>query len=121
VAGEAVSEVSFTGDSLEIRLSGWNEYTTDNFEFFRTTLAGVVIEYGLDGDHNSDGAVDAADYVFWRDTMGDIERYNEWKENFGAIQGTGAGATIPEPTTFSLLLVALVALVAIRSRFCLWN
>jgi hypothetical protein len=45
VAGEAVSTTTFTGDSLEIRLTGANEYTNNLGMFARTTLAGVVIEY----------------------------------------------------------------------------
>jgi hypothetical protein len=119
VAGEAISDVTFTGDALEIRLSGWNEYTTDEFQFFRTTLAGVVIEYepistGLEGDHNLDGVVDAADYVFWRDTMGDMERYNQWTANFGAGGGSGSNSAVPEPASWSLMGVALLVVFAAR-------
>jgi hypothetical protein len=44
VAGEAVSTTTFTGDSLEIRLTGANEYFNGTV-FTRTTLAGVVIDY----------------------------------------------------------------------------
>ena len=49
---------------------------------------------GLDGDHNADGVVDAADYVAWRKDPdnfgGDPAGYNDWVANFGESQlGSG--------------------------------
>jgi hypothetical protein len=44
IAGRAQTTTTFTGDSLEIRLSGANEYDNQGV-FTRTTLAGVVINY----------------------------------------------------------------------------
>jgi hypothetical protein len=80
----------------------------------------------LPGDFNDDGAVDAADYTRWRDSIGqavtffagadgdgsgviDAGDYDVWKANFGATPGNGAVAssTVPEPSSLVLLLVAL--------------
>ncbi len=64
---------------------------------------------GLLGDYNRNGAVDAADYTVWRNSLGqtvpnssgadgngngmiDNDDYSKWKMNFGAILHPGAGA-----------------------------
>jgi hypothetical protein len=64
--------------------------------------ANVVVEFGLDGDYNRNGIVDAADYAFWRDEVstpvaaysgadgnGDgivgTDDYQVWRANFGAV------------------------------------
>jgi hypothetical protein len=65
------------------------------------------------GDYNDDGAVDAADYVLWRDggplqnegdTPGTINQadYEFWRARFGATDGGIASlsaAAVPEPAT----------------------
>jgi T5SS/PEP-CTERM-associated repeat protein len=81
------------------------------------------------GDYNHNGFVDAADYVVWRDTLGqmgiglaadgnhngsvDAGDYDVWRANFGkpAI-GAGAAAgrsssVVPEPLSIALWLLAL--------------
>ena len=67
------------------------------------TVSGAA---GLLGDYNRNGAVDAADYTVWRDTLGqpvpnssgadgngngmiDSDDYTKWKMNFGAILHPG--------------------------------
>jgi hypothetical protein len=82
----------------------------------------------LAGDYNDNGTVDAADYSVWRDNLGqsfeltnenpaaatpgvvDAEDYAFWKSHFGETtdndSGTGATATVPEPTTLVLLMLA---------------
>jgi hypothetical protein len=81
---------------------------------------------GLAGDYNNNGAVDAADYVLWRNG-GPLENegvepgvvnqadYDFWRARFGAGGGGGAGqaAAVPEPSTW-LLAIALGALGVIR-------
>jgi hypothetical protein len=68
----------------------------------------------LPGDFNSDGVVNAADYVVWRN--GYPEQYNAsqldaWRENFGAGTGSGmSAAVVPEPTSVALLSGAAVGL-----------
>jgi hypothetical protein len=78
---------------------------------------------GVSGDYNSNGAVDAADYVVFLNSVGqsvslpnenpsaitpglvDDEDYNFWRANFGITAGgAGAsGAAVPEPGACVLL------------------
>jgi hypothetical protein len=81
----------------------------------------------LEGDYNSNGTVDAADYVRWRDNPGafggDPGGFNTWKANFGkpapgagsALDG-GAAAAAPEPATLVLLLMLTSAWLLRRFR-----
>jgi hypothetical protein len=61
------------------------------------------------GDFNSDGAVDAADYVVWRKGVGIAptqENYNLWRANFGRTSdGPASNATVPEPAAAWLLVL----------------
>jgi predicted outer membrane repeat protein len=87
-------------------------------------IAGGQIDIGafeqqpisLTGDYNSNGIVDAADYVLWRKTLGsssdlradgnasgvvDQADYDVWRANFGATSpsvGNSATATVPAVT-----------------------
>lgn len=78
------------------------------------------------GDYNDDGIVDLADFTLWRNTLGSTSKlaadgngnlhidagdYNVWKRNFG-LQTAGAnnassGLEIPEPSTWTLVLLAV--------------
>lgn len=86
------------------------------------------------GDYNSNGVVDAADYVVWRNTVGSTNDfradgtgpngfpdgvinqldYNYWKQHYGQGPGSGTGNSIqvPEPTATMLLIVAGVFAVS---------
>jgi len=85
----------------------------------RTTNIVTVLTAPLSGDYNHDGTVDAADYVVWRKTDGTPAGYDAWRANFGQPSGSGsvanANATIPEPTTLMMLIVAAVG-VRLRRR-----
>jgi hypothetical protein len=74
----------------------------------------------LDGDFNSDGIVDAADYTVWRDGLGTTytpEDYDLWKANFGAGAGSGSLAvSVPEPSTLLFCLTGLLWLLGPASR-----
>ena len=95
------------------------------------------------GDYNRDGAVDAADYTVWRNTMGsntdlrangddtgesagvvDEADYRFWKAHFGE-SGGGASAVIsvPEPAAAGLLAFGAVILGLGRrnSRVAVWQ
>jgi T5SS/PEP-CTERM-associated repeat protein/autotransporter-associated beta strand protein len=66
------------------------------------------------GDYNQNGTVDAADYVVWRKGLGTTftpNDYNVWRANFGQTAGSGSGATasVPEPSSVALLLVGMLA------------
>lgn len=77
------------------------------------------------GDYNGNGIVDAADYVVWRDTLGqagfpgrgadgnnngiiDYGDYRFWRNQFGAVVQNGNSASVPEPATFVVLFIAMV-------------
>jgi hypothetical protein len=77
-------------------------------------------EPGLEGDHNNDGIVDAADYVAWRKLNTDGEAgYTAFVQNFGEGtpgSGGGGGGQVPEPTAMLLGVLAAGATLAIRRR-----
>jgi hypothetical protein len=85
---------------------------------------------GPPGDYNGNLEVDAADYVLWRDTLGesgqglpadgndndviDTADYDVWRLNFGKVIRRGSGASaglsesaVPEPASFLLCMLAL--------------
>jgi hypothetical protein len=93
------------------------------------TISGEPV---FDGDYNNDMVVDVADYVVWRqhfangtalphnETVGlgttDTDDFNVWRANFGDVEMPGSGsaaefssAAVPEPATWGLLLLALLA------------
>ena len=84
---------------------------------------------GLTGDYNGNGQVDAADYTFWADNVGNTDtllndliggeigaaHYQQWKENYGNMgTGSGAAAAVPEPTALVLVIMGLVVTVVRR-------
>jgi hypothetical protein len=82
----------------------------------------------LTGDYNGNRIVDGADYVLWRETLGqmgpglaadgnsnnevDAADYNVWRANFGRTAAAGASAVgaspVPEPALITLAMFALV-------------
>jgi hypothetical protein len=87
----------------------------------------------VDGDYNSDGAVDTADYVAWRKNpteFGGNPGYDTWKQNFGesssptgtgqfirgfvryVTSGSGGSAAVPEPATIWFMSAGLGAIAA---------
>lgn len=80
----------------------------------------------LPGDYNNNGIVDAADYVVWRDQLGNNnslpnddspgvgqDDYSRWRANFGLTAGSGANAVsgaplaAPEPASVWIALLAM--------------
>jgi hypothetical protein len=72
----------------------------------------------LPGDFNSDGLVDAADYVFWRKNDGAPRGYDEWRLNFGASSDGGSASlsnsAVPEPPAHALALMVACSLFIAR-------
>jgi hypothetical protein len=100
-------------------------------QFYLDNITAVAASPAVLGDYNGNNVVDAADYVVWRDNPAslvnegasigvvDIEDYNFWKARFGATSGAGAGsggsflagAAVPEPTAWILLLAGVLATI----------
>ena len=99
-----------------------------------------LVAAGLLGDYNNNGVVDAADYTVWRDavTASNTSLLNDptpgmvsgsdftyWREHFGESLGSGAGlgvahspATVPEPASLALSLIAGATLLVRVRRGC---
>jgi hypothetical protein len=97
--------------------------------FFDDMSLNQTLPGGVQGDYNGNGVVDAADYVLWRNggplqnevnTLGvvDASDYTAWRSRFGNTSGSGslAGSAVPEPCTFSLLLLTLTGCCSARRR-----
>lgn len=84
----------------------------------------------LPGDYNDDGAVDAADYVVWRDAategsllaneaaspgVADDDDYAVWTHYYGRRLTVNASTSVPEPAVLALL-VGMVATFALAHR-----
>jgi hypothetical protein len=90
------------------------------------TNGSLLVAVPIAGDYNRNGDVDAADYVVWRDTLGqmgtglaadgdgsgeiDASDYSVWKMHFGETITSGSASirVVPEPVTLVLLLLAAV-------------
>jgi hypothetical protein len=95
-----------------------------------------VLVATLAGDYNGNSAVDAADYVLWRKTLGqnvpagsgadgnangmiDDADFTVWRANFGHTSAGASrleGAPLPEPAGVMLALLGAIGVVAIRRR-----
>ena len=94
------------------------------------TYTGVETDpIGVPGDYNSNGTVDASDYVVWRngdplqnevETLGttDAADYGAWAARFGNTSGSGAAVStaVPEPAAGALILIGLLGLLARRTK-----
>jgi hypothetical protein len=92
------------------------------------------------GDYNHNGVVDAADYIVWRNSLGQSiaagtgadgngdglitqADYDMWRSHFGqTASGSGSAlagfgpASVPEPGIATFGLISLAALTVVRSR-----
>jgi hypothetical protein len=105
------------GDFIKLQLNG--DPTKEGASFggflFDETFAPTPV---IPGDFNYDGAVDAADYVVWRKNDGAQAGFDTWRAHFGQSAGSGvsANATVPEPTTLVMLILAEVGWYIRRLR-----
>jgi hypothetical protein len=78
---------------------------------------------GSEGDFNSDGKVDAADYVMWRKTGQPLNGHGLWRNNFGETNGSGSGglAAAPEPASLTATLLLMVCCTGARASRRNWN
>jgi hypothetical protein len=102
--------------------------TTDNFSVAVTAIG--QSQFGTPGDANLDGQVDGADYTIWADhfqsvgslSEGDFNRdgqvdgadYTIWADHF--TPASAGALPIPEPSTWWLMLAALLSITLVRVR-----
>jgi hypothetical protein len=111
---------TFSSLSLPVLASGqqWDS------SLLYTTGVLSVVAAPLLGDFDSNGVVDAADYVVWRKNGGTQTEYNTWRANFGQTADSGSGSesgqsqstAVPEPASAMLLFVTLAKLASQRRR-----
>ncbi|QEG37919.1 autotransporter outer membrane beta-barrel domain-containing protein [Bythopirellula goksoeyrii] len=77
------------------------------------SLSLSVFDGGPLGDFDSDGDVDAADFLKWqRDPS--VGLLADWKTNYGVSASTATSAAVPEPS--NLLLGVMVSIVSLAAR-----
>jgi hypothetical protein len=99
----------------------------------------LVSPPGLPGDYNDDGSVDAADYIVWRKTFGQIGEdmpadgdgsgeidngdWTIWMANFGNAQPSGGAGSIlvPEPRAARMFILGLVGITLISGSRLGWQ
>ena len=111
----------------------------DSIETDRPDLLHAIV---FSGDYSGNGAVDAADYIVWRNMLGqsgtnlaadgdgnqfiDDGDYAIWRSHFGRTGGIGgvaageyvseAPAHVPEPASILMLLLGCIAMLVIDGR-----
>jgi hypothetical protein len=126
---------SFTG----LRLPSAGRYfarvtgSSEIVQLYQLDLSTVALAATLPGDFNFDGEVGAADYVIWRQSVGetglglaaDANRdqvvddldYRVWQANFGTISASTTAvfaSSVPEPKSMSLAMLAGLAMLRPR-------
>ncbi len=98
-------------------------------------IIATLVPPALPGDYNGDGAVNAADYVLWRNSANtsvvaysgadgdgsgyiDAADYAVWRSHFGDTLGNSAilSNAVPEPASIYLLFIAVVCGWMMRGR-----
>jgi hypothetical protein len=119
------SAITLGGNNIALGQSDVNTSTAQHPSLLFTVFDNLTvtdIPSTLTGDHNSDGKVNAADYVAWAVNPGGHGGtpggYNDWRGNFGAGSGAGAlvDSAVPEPTSLLLLLSTAAAFGGLRRK-----
>ncbi len=110
-AGDDWVSGSFAAGNWTVRIiDAWDENDPGS-------VGDVSVSYvlpGLAGDFDADGNVDGNDFLVWqRDpTVGDL---SDWQTNYGNVNAIATATTVPEPSSFVLVLVGLLAARSTRS------
>src|SRR5262249_23749625 len=101
---------------------------------YAPTSVSLSVVAGLQGDFNSNGRVDAGDYVVWRNSVGSTAAlpndsiggtvgagpYSEWKSHLGQTRGSGSGEIstggmpVPEPASIAFAIMAAICVLSDR-------
>jgi uncharacterized protein YjbI with pentapeptide repeats len=127
--GRTLRIFDWTGVSPFGQFQVTSPYEWDLSKLYTTGEVTLLSANTVPGDYNGNGTVDAADYVLWRDHLGQSVTlpndatpgtvtqadYEIWKSTFGHVaNGATAVATIPEPTTRIPMLIAIASFLARR-------
>jgi len=122
VSGQAGLSAAFAATNLPTLPAG----LTWQLNSGGTTVLLDVVAATTAGDFNSNGVVDAADYVVWRKTDGTQSGYNLWRTHFRQTLTLGsssavsnadnATSAVPEPATILLILTIATLVMCSRQR-----
>jgi hypothetical protein len=136
--GAAVLAMGFTPPLASGSYTFWSHQATGVSTSYEFNF-NVELPPNISGDYNNDNVVDAADYVSWRDTLGqtgvglradgdhngviDMLDYSLWRAQFGATAGGGSGTrsgistrSVPEPISALLLILGATTVLLRRRR-----
>ena len=80
-----------------------------------STFGVGVLTAGGSGDFDGDGDVDGADFLTWQRAP-NTWSLSDWQSAYGNAVATDAAAAVPEPTTFTFLVVCLLMTSIASSR-----
>jgi hypothetical protein len=139
-AGNYTPEQSLSAFDGQSTMGTWTLRITDDEAGDSGRLLGAALIFALaslPGDFNGDGFVNAADYVVWRETLGqtgddlpadgdgdgmiDTGDYDVWRTNFGRTAGAAAAASamVPELGTLLSFVLGISAMLFWRRRLAL--
>jgi len=94
-------------------------YLDDIYVTAGTSLENPIDAPGLDGDFDSDGDVDGADFLEWQRDFANLGAGGlaDWEANFGAgVPAVAAASAVPEPSAIALLMLGAAGLSSLRTR-----
>jgi hypothetical protein len=105
----------------------WLQQTEENSTYQLDFVVTESTPQALLGDYNGNQAVDAADYVLWRnggplenevETPGSVTSgdYTEWRTRFGNAAAVATSVSVPESATSALALVGMAVQVTLGQR-----
>ena len=104
---------NITDPNVWVRVRQENNVDDDYEDFSSGSFS---ITAALQGDHNGDARVNAADYTVWRKTNSGLPAgYDIWRTHFG--EGSGNAAAVPELSSITILLVGILSMYARRSAY----
>ena len=116
----------FSGTFSNILLPALSGLTWDTSQLYSTGVISVVGSGSLPGDFNSDGTVNAADYIDSRKGLGTTYSqadYDTWRVHFGETAASGSAAApasspapVPEPSAAVLAFLAVATAAQTRRR-----
>lgn len=118
------------GSAWNINPASTGSGTTNTNRDLALWLQAFVGTATLAGDYNADGAVDAADYTAWRDTLGasggsadgdrsglvDQADYAYWAAYYGDAQAAATATSVPEPNGVALCVAAVCGVISLANR-----